>query len=165
MDATERHLLLLAIANIKKIGDTRFNGNIYDNMSNIFCDLPQEQRDVILKEFAFMYYIINDNPIPFPGTVEHPITHELPTVTTPSVTWEERNPETYNKNELIRLKSFFIKTLIISIFAAILIVVGVIVLMPSASNIAPPDPNATTQSIGLLASLMEFFKLIFGIGS
>jgi hypothetical protein len=138
-NADDDGLTLLTVANkVQQIADKEYNGNIFDNVLTIFRRLSVSERRVMLIGIMGIY-LCSSNTKRAPTT---PVIYEKPTVEV-----EIGHIETYNHQELMKLKSWLVKTITLTILASL----GLIFLI--GATIEKSEHN-------LIAALVDFFAVL-----
>lgn len=120
----EPESLQTVLSKVRVIANENYNQNVQDNILNIFADLSLPEQRTLLKGFVQICFIIEGQVLENKKTIsetnkELQATKEEVICVTNDVNYIEteiKSIDAYNKLELIKLKTWFVKSLIIFIF-------------------------------------------------
>jgi predicted phosphohydrolase len=137
------------INKIKYIADTKYEGKVYDNIMPIFNKLNTDEKRVLLKGLMNICFIFEDKFVVETQAIEE--VKVLVKENKDTIENEIENIEQFNQRELIRLKTWLVKTVVKSI-------IGSFVLFSLGLIMFGNDDNAISK---LLKNVFDLFKVIF----
>lgn len=152
--ADEKIHLSEILAKMKDISEKKYAGDFINNVLNIFADLSMsEQRDLLKGLINICFVIedqINENNCKIADNQKAIIAIKTDiTGNVDSIKGELRDLETYNKKELIKLKSWFVKTLTIAAIVIFVIFLGILVFS-----------NESGSAVGAVDSAFNVLKMV-----
>jgi hypothetical protein len=141
--------LLAVIAKIKNIADSEFENKVYDNILTIFNRLNTREKKILLKGLINICFII-DNKVLVNSNDLLDVKAAVKCAEDIIVS-SNNSVEEYNKVELIKLKSWLVKTTTLALLIGILVTI-IITAKASASD-------GTASS--LVDNLLAVMKVIF----
>lgn len=126
MPDKEQEKLSVILARIKEIGDTSYDGKVIDNILNIFADLTLSEQRALLKNLITICFIIQDQVLDNAASIAinraqiqaNKQTIEQVKKDMTEIETEINDIDTYNRLELIKLKSWLVKAIVVFIFVA-----------------------------------------------
>ena len=143
-------ITVVAVINkIKYIADSKHEGKVYDNIMSIFNKLNTDEKRVLLKGLMNICFIFEDKFVVETQAIEE--VKVLVKENKDTIETEIENIEQFNQKELIRLKTWLVKTVVKS-------VIGSFVLFSLGLIMFGNDDNAMSK---LLKNVFDLFKVIF----
>lgn len=143
-------ITVVAVINkIKYIADSKYEGKVYDNITIIFNKLNTDEKRVLLRGLMNICFIFQDKFVVETQAIEE--VKVLVKENKDTIETEIENIEQFNQKELIRLKTWLVKTLVKS-------VIGSFVLFSLGLIMFGNDDNAMSK---LLKNVFDLFKVIF----
>lgn len=143
-------ITIVAVINkIKYIADSKYEGKVYDNIMIIFNKLNTDEKRVLLKGLMNICFIFEDKFVVETQAIEE--VKVLVKENKDTIENEIENIEQFNQKELIRLKTWLVKTVVKSI-------IGSFVLFSLGLIMFGNDDNAMSK---LLKNVFDLFKVIF----
>lgn len=143
-------ITVVAVINkIKYIADSKYEGKVYDNITIIFNKLNTDEKRVLLRGLMNICFIFQDKFVVETQAIEE--VKVLVKENKDTIENEIENIEQFNQKELIRLKTWFVKTVVKS-------VIGSFVLFSLGLIMFGNDDNAMSK---LLKNVFDLFKVIF----
>lgn len=137
------------INKIKYIADTKYDGKVYDNIMSIFNKLNTDEKRVLLRGLMNICFIFEDKFVVETQAIDE--VKSLVRENKDTIESEIENIEQFNQRELIRLKTWLVKTVVKSI-------IGSFVLFSLGLIMFGNDDNAISK---LLKNVFDLFKVIF----
>lgn len=137
------------INKIKYIADTKYDGKVYDNIMSIFNKLNTDEKRVLLRGLMNICFIFEDKFVVETQAIDE--VKSLVRENKDTIESEIENIEQFNQRELIRLKTWLVKTVVKSI-------IGSFVLFSLGLIMFGNDDNAVSK---LLKNVFDLFKVIF----
>lgn len=110
MTEQENTTLVAVINKVKTIASNKFDGRVYDNVLAIFNMLTTREKRILLKGLINICFIVEDKIVVDSGLLMG-IKHEMHVDAKETVESID-DVDAYNKLELIKLKSWVVKTVI-----------------------------------------------------
>lgn len=143
-------ITVVAVINkIKYIADSKYEGKVYDNITIIFNKLNRDEKRVLLRGLMNICFIFQDKFVVETQAIEE--VKILVKENKDTIENEIENIEQFNQKELIRLKTWLVKTVVKSI-------IGSFVLFSLGLIMFGNDDNAMSK---LLKNVFDLFKVIF----
>lgn len=143
-------ITVVAVINkIKYIADSKYEGKVYDNIMIIFNKLNTDEKRVLLRGLMNICFIFQDKFVVETQAIEE--VKILVKENKDTIENEIENIEQFNQKELIRLKTWLVKTVVKSI-------IGSFVLFSLGLIMFGNDDNAMSK---LLKNVFDLFKVIF----
>lgn len=143
-------ITVVAVINkIKYIADSKYEGKVYDNIMIIFNKLNTDEKRVLLRGLMNICFIFQDKFVVETQAIEE--VKVLVKENKDTIENEIENIEQFNQKELIRLKTWLVKTVVKS-------VIGSFVLFSLGLIMFGNDDNAMSK---LLKNVFDLFKVIF----
>lgn len=139
----EKTTLVSVIDRVKKIADEQHEGKVYDNVLAIFDQLSLRERQTLLRGLINICFLV-DNRLLEDSSVSNGcsktiLDHEIDTI------------ESYNKKELIGLKTWLVKMVFKTLLAGVCIYVLLVAVTGGDSG------------VGRVTSLLETFFKVVGV--
>jgi len=143
-------ITVVAVINkIKYIADTKYEGKAYDNIMIIFNKLNTDEKRVLLRGLMNICFIFEDKFVVETQAIEE--VKVLVKENKDTIENEIENIDQFNQRELIRLKTWLVKTVVKSI-------IGSFVLFSLGLIMFGNDDNPVSK---LLKNVFDLFKVIF----
>lgn len=154
MKPNERLLLMNTLNEIKTVANEKYNGELYENIYEIFMSLSVSKRMVLLKEFTMICFIADQESLCKLETIDEKL--ESTSTAISALDKDIKDVEKLNTAALVGLKVWFAKALFIC---------SVIAIIVSAALIAFSTDKKVTDVIGGgLNNLFSIFKIVLGGG-